>query len=394
MSEKYRPGTPLDFSLTAGGPIYQLLLRLRLGSGPLDLLGRRVTVITLFAWLPPFLLSVMAGTALEGVPVPFVYDLATQARFLVALPLLILAERVIQRRLEPALQQFVGREIVLPEALPRFQSLLASVLRWRNSTAIEVGLIVTVFAVTHLISQEIALKTSTWYARFTDQGSQMTAAGAWYSWVSMPLFQFILLRWFYRWGLWTSLLWRMNRLPLKLIPTHPDHAAGLSFLSRTATAFSPVLFALSSILSGVVAGKILYEGASLVSFKFEMIVLVVILMLIALGPLCAFMPSLWRAKVKGEIEYGTLSNRYVSDFDRKWNEKNTGSSEVLLGSADIQSLADLANSYAIVDRMRVVPFDRDAVLETAAAALLPLVPLVLFVIPLDQLIAKLLKILF
>jgi len=60
-----------------------------------------------------------------------------------------------------------------------------------------------------------------------------------------------------------------------------------------------------------------------------------------------------------------------------------------MGSADIQSLADMGNSFAVVRTMRLAPVSRDAVLELAACVLVPLAPLLLTVMPVEDLVKKL-----
>jgi hypothetical protein len=62
-------------------------------------------------------------------------DLEVQYRFLVALPLLIMAEPVVHRRMRPVLQQFVGRNLIPEGAMARFEAAIASAYRLRNSAA-------------------------------------------------------------------------------------------------------------------------------------------------------------------------------------------------------------------------------------------------------------------
>ena len=66
--------------------------------------------------------------------------------------------------------------------------------------------------------------------------------------------------------------------------------------------------------------------------------------------------------------------------------------EPLIGSADVQSLADLGNSYELVREMRVLPFTRDAVIQLGVITLLPLAPLLLTMIPLEELLKRLVQI--
>jgi hypothetical protein len=128
-----------DFSLVLGGPLYQLFLRSRITTDSLGLLKRRVIVISLVAWLPLLVLSALAGQAVDGgIEIPFLYDVEAHTRFLLALPLLVVAELVVHQRIRPIVLQFLERGIVPMEAQPGFQAIIGSAMRLRNSVAIEV----------------------------------------------------------------------------------------------------------------------------------------------------------------------------------------------------------------------------------------------------------------
>jgi len=90
---------PYDFSIVLGGPLYQLVRRAHLAGDALELLRRRVLFIPLFAWLPLLLLSVLGGRAWgHAVTVPFLLDLSVHVRYLLTMPLLIVAEMVVHGR--------------------------------------------------------------------------------------------------------------------------------------------------------------------------------------------------------------------------------------------------------------------------------------------------------
>ena len=125
-----------DFSLVLGGPLYQLYLRTRLAKEPIQLLHRRIIVFALIPWVPLWLLTAMDGHALGGVKVPFLLDLDAHARFLVALPLLIVAELFVHQRIRVIVRQFINHGLVEPEDLRRFEYAVASSMRLRNSVAI------------------------------------------------------------------------------------------------------------------------------------------------------------------------------------------------------------------------------------------------------------------
>lgn len=384
-----------NFSLVLGGPLYQLLMRAHMGSCVVRLVKRRILVISLFSWLPLLVLSlVFRDQAAEPIRVPFLYDIDVHVRFLLAVPLMLLAELVVHQRIAPLVEQFRQREIISGDALPRFQALIDSALALRNSVLIEVALLTLVFTAGHYLwSHQIVLETATWFAVLHDGQSQFSPAGYWYSYVSIPVFQFLLVRWYFRIFIWMRFLWQIARMPLSLIPTHPDRAGGLGFLGGSAAAFVPLTLAQSVLVTGVVANRIFHEGASLLDFKPEIAATVVFILLTVFAPLCAFAPKLAQAKRLGRLEYGNLASRYVREFDQKWLRSASPPAEPLVGNADIQSLADLAGSFDVIKEMRLFPFDKAIVLQTAVVALLPVSPLLLTLISLEDIVKTLLGIL-
>jgi len=376
-----------DFSMVLGGPLYQLFLRAHLARAPLDLLPRRIIVISLLGWLPLLIFALATGRAWGGAKVPFLLDIATHARFLIALPLLILAEWVVHMRFRPLIGQFLARDLIRPADRPRFHEIMKSSFRLRNSVVVEVILLLIVFTGGHFIwRHQGSLQTTTWYS----DGGYLTAAGKCYAYWSQPLFQFILLRLYFRIFIWSRFLWKTSRLDLNLVPTHPDHAGGLGFLTGAAHAMMPLLFAQSAVISGVLANRIFFEGAKLAQFRVEILVLVLFLLALALGPLMVFAPALLACQRLGRREYGLLASRYVGAFDRKWVRGQFDPNE-LLGSGDIQSLADLGNSFSIIESMNPFPFGKAAAVRVALMTALPLLPLVLTVIPFDELIDRLFR---
>jgi hypothetical protein len=384
-----------DFSLVLGGPLFRLFRRAHLSGSVLELPHRRILVITTFAWLPLLILSSLDGHALRGVTLPFLKDIETQIRFLIALPILIAAELIVHLRLRPVVQSFVSRDIVIAKEMPQFHEAINSAIQWRDSIPLEVGLLIFVYAVgPWLWRSQIALGASTWYAIPESGHLHLTPPGYWIAFVSIPIFQFILLRWYLRLFIWFRFLWRASRLNLNLIPTHPDRAGGLAFLGSSSYAFAPILFAQGATLAGLIANRVLYAGESLLSFKMEAVGLIAVFMLAILGPLTVFTPKLARAKRKGFADYGLLASRYVEEFEQKWVKGRGLLSDDLLGSGDIQSLADLGNSYGVIGEMRAVPFGIRDMMRLAAVTAAPLVPLGLLIFSLEELLISLVKIIF
>jgi hypothetical protein len=391
-----RVGSP-DFSLVLGGPLYQLLRRTHLADDALMLQRRRIVVISLIAWLPLLVLAALAGRLFgSAVAVPFLLDVDVHVKFLVAMPLLVAAELVVHQRMRALSSTFRERNLIPEAATQRLDAAIASAYRLRNSVLAEVLLIAIVYVVgvTIVWRQYLALDAPTWYATPTAGGSSLTLAGVWYGYVSLPVFQFLLCRWYFRIFIWARLLWQVSRIELNLVPTHPDRVGGLGFLATTSYAFIPLLMAHGALLSGNLANQIFHAGASLTQFRLEILLLVVFMVILVVGPLLVFAPQLAAARRTGLREYGTLAQRYVRDFDAKWLRGTGGADEPILGTGDIQSLADLGNSFSIIQDMRMVPVTKQAMLQLGAATLAPIVPLLLTLMPLEDLIKKLFGIIF
>ena len=387
------PGETPDFSLVLGGPLFQLLRRAHLEGSALELLHRRCVAFVLITWVPLFVLSTFTASAGGAARISFFHDIEVHARFLVALPILIAAELLVHLRIRPVLRRFVEWRIVLPEDTPAFQRAVESALKIRNSIYVELVLLAAVYTLgLWLWNGRTELGLVTWYAH---PGSRwnLTPAGYWYVFVSLPVFQFVLLRWYLRLLIWFRLLWQINRIPLNLLPTHPDRCGGLSFLGKSSYAYAPILFAQGAILAGIVADRVLYRGESLESFKFQIGGFVLFFLVVVLGPLLMFTPRMADTRRKGLADYGLFAQRYVEGFDQKW-VRGPSASDELLGTGDIQSLADLGNSYQVVREMRVVPFGLQDISRLTIATVAPLVPLLLTIFSFEELLIRIAKVLF
>jgi len=380
------------FSLWCPSPLQRVYCRLHLADDAFELVTRRVVAVIAVAWLPLFILSALERRVSTGVHVPFLLDLDVQARMLIALPLLVAGEVVIHRRMPIVVRQFVERKIVVGTARARFDEAVASALSLSRSPWIELLLLGIVYTVGVSITAAItSLPGVTWYGTPTDGAMIRTAAGWWYIAVSRPLFQFVLLRWYYRFLVWNRFLWQMSRVRLQLVPTHPDRRAGLGFVFGLSDAFAPFLFAHGAIVAGRVANGVIHAGLTLQQSEPELVTVPILALLFVLAPEFAFALMLWRVKRKGLSDYGRLAQRYVREFDHKWIHHPTPVFETLLGNMDIQSLADLANSYDTIRELEVLP-TRRAIIALLIVTVLPLAPLPLTVISSQELLERLVKV--
>lgn len=390
-------GTDEDFSLVLGGPLFQMFRRAYLSGNALELLRRRIVFAVTITWLPLLVLSAWEGLAWGNrVSLTFLRDVDAHARFLLALPILLVAEKIVHQRMRNVLRQFSVRQLIPEHARTQFADAVASAKRLRNSVPAEVLLIIFVYTVGVLFiwRQLVEVDLSNWHGTTPNETLNPSLAGWWFGLVSLPLFQFLLFRWYYRLVIWARFIWQISRIKLNLFPTHPDRCAGIGFLSNVSYAFVPLLLAQGVLLSGMMANRVLYTGATLEDFKLDILALVAMALLVVLGPLLFLSPQLAQARRTARREYGDLAQRYVREFDNKWLRGGAPKDEPLVGSGDIQSLADLGNSYQVITEMKWVPFTPRTILQLGVTTLAPLAPLLLTIIPLDELVTKFLKIVF
>lgn len=121
--------------------------------------------------------------------------------------------------------------------------------------------------------------------------------------------------------------------------------------------------------------------------------LIVVLLIVFTGPLMVFAPKLFRLKQDGLLRYGMLASHYTQLFDSKWVDGINTSEEPLLGTADIQSLADLGNSYELIRKMRAVPIQLSDFIAMALPGVIPALPLAATVMPVSEILKDILRLL-
>ena len=344
-------------------------------------------------WLPLLVLSVAQGVAYGSrVDLPFLRDFSANVRFLVALPILILAESRIDRRWRQLAREFLRRRLVGAAELPAFETTIESLTRWRDHFLPEAVIAVVALIPSLFVTQLEILTTSNWHS-LGPSGSEVSLAGWWFNLVSTPLFRFILLRWVWRMLMWTSFMWRVSRLDLHLSATHTDMAGGIGFLSEGQRAFGPIVFAGGAVVAGQVGNAIAYEGATLQSVQYHMIAYGILAILVLAAPLLVVAPLLIKVKRKALFDFGALVTEHAQLFDAKWNRADLSTGEAILGNPDASSLSDLGSSFAVVRSMSVVPIDRATLISLAVASALPMLPVVLLATPADEVIGAVIKML-
>jgi hypothetical protein len=389
-AEPAAPAGP-DSSLMRSGPFHRFQRALHLEDPRNPRTARRALLFALVSWLPLAALAAVQGLAINDDPRrSLLLDFTVYARFLVAVPVFILGESVADSRYSIIVNYLLRSGIVTGSERQAYDDLLSSTRRLRDSWVAEilwvvlayVGAVLSVFY--HAMSEQ-----STWLVDGAAGLSHLSWAGGWYAAVSLPLFQFLLYRTVWSWLIWVRFLRRLSRLRLRLTPTHPDLAGGLNILGDSPYAIAVFVFAIGAVLSAALIMQVSYEGASVVIYHNVFIVYLLLAMVISFGPLLVFIGKLDRLRQRGLRDYGTLANRHAQLFDEKWTNRAGFTEDIVeipLGSPDTSSISGLKASYEMVKRMRFCPFEVRALVVLAAAALIPMVPLILMEFPLQRIL--------
>ncbi len=360
--------------------------------GPLHQLGRRLGLMRGTNTVP-IGLALGVGIWLVIVALAFVqgvtdrlFDLsvvAAHARLLLVIPLFFMCESWIGPRMTAFVATIARTGVVPPSAKPALDVEVARTRRRVNAWWPEAVCLVAA------IGLEVTGSSLQKYgATGAYDPSRDALAFRLYFRVGLTLFRFLLFRGVWRLSIWTWFLWRVSRLDLRLIPGHPDRAGGLGPLEGVHERFTPLVAALSVLESASFAESIA-TGTLAISAVYPWLTIVLLIDgALFLGPLLVFTDKLWAARTKGVGLYAGLAARYVTEFEAKWTGDNVPAGEPLLGTSDIQSLADLANAVSVVKGMRWITVGPRLLTMMMIAAVAPLTPLLLFQYPVTELAQK------
>ena len=359
--------TAPDFRLGAGGLFYRAGRAVHLTSA-----GRVLGALLCVAWLPLFPLA-FADRLLRLAPGTILADPSVHVRLLVAVPLFLLAERVLAREVRLTVRQLDDDGYVAPDERARFAAMLAASVRLRDSRLAELALVALAFAGGVLSLLGVVGPGGVIHGL---SDVRLTAARLWYGLVSLPVYQLMLLHALWRFAIWVQLLARLSRLRLNLVVAHPDRAGGLAFVAMPSVAFvALLLLGTSSVLAAGWGTQLVRGQVRLAALAPVFLVYVFAGLLLALAPLSAFTPRLFATQRHGRRRLASLVSTTARRFWARWVER-PGAGD-LLGSPDPQSQAALAETYETVARSRIFLFGTREVVTLVVAAALPVLPLLL-----------------
>jgi hypothetical protein len=376
-----------DISLVRGGPFYRVQRAFGLIRAGQWNLGRRIALFVAAGWLPLFLITVLLN---PGGLDSLIRDYRVHSRMLIAVPALLIAELLMELRFSTVMGHMREAGLLDASDMARVDDTIAALIRVRNSFLPELTIILLL--IVHTATSFKGLVDATpWLANGTAPDLHLTAAGLYAVMVSVSIFQFLLGLALWKWLLWTFFAFKLSRRNLKLIPTHPDEHGGLGFLGLTAAAFAPVAFAATAVIGATWREEILRHHAHLMDFKLPAIFLLVIVVLIAFGPLVFFVPRLSALRRRGILEYGILGQMHSAEFHEKWILHRAGHESEFLQAPESSALTDYGSSFDRIEQLQPFLADKGALYTLAASVAIPALPVILAEIPIAVVLQDLFK---
>ena len=346
---------------------------------------RRALLAVAITWVPLAVLTAIHGDFVaEDAADSFLFDFGVHARFLVAAPLLILAEAICVPRLGTIARHFVDAGLIADKDRARFDDAVTSTRRLRDSTQVEIVAAVLAYAIVWFVVYVTPpSELPGWHGSAEGESFTISPAGWWGFLVSLPLLIILQLGWLWRVFLWARFLRLMSRLELRLVPAHPDHVAGLKFVGNSVQVLLPLGFITGVLAAGAIANRVVHEGATLFDYRYPIAGIVLFIVAVVTGPLLVFGKRLLEEKRRGMFQYGALAAGVGRQFERKWLERKGTVEDDALEVPDFSATTDLYQVVSNVYDMRTVPIDVRDVLLLVATTLLPFLPIVLMAVPFD-----------
>lgn len=342
--------------------------------------GIRILVLSGIAWLPLVVLTLIEGTFItDDITIPFVKDVVPYVRGLVIIPLLVMADNVIEPMMSRIVRYLRVSGIVPESEQERLHSAVDRMaylmnIKWIQLIIVTLAILVSWWLRTDYVDMWKEENVTSWALQLKGDEVDETMAGLWFLFVTSPLVTFLFYRWIWRYIAWTIFLYRVSRLKLELYASHTDLAGGLGIFGGGQSLFGVVFLVMATMISSQLANNLLYEGEALIDVRLVVLVFIICSVIVIEAPLLFFTRKLFNLKRRALAEYGALQHRISGDFHHHWI---TDENKKLVDSMQPSAMADYSAVYEIVSSMRIVPLNPRVIVVLAVVLLLPFLPLAL-----------------
>jgi hypothetical protein len=352
-------------------------------AGP-KVIQRRAALLAVVAWLPLVLMTAFQrGASSADAWITPLLDIRIISRYLIALPVLVIAEPVFIGRLSGIVLHFQRAAFVRRVDTARFARILSASRALLLHHLVEVVIVLATLGFSlRLLSPGMARGAAAWQLQSVAENPRLSSNAQWWlALVSQPLFMIFVARWCWRSVVWSRTLRCISKLDLNLVPAHPDRAGGLLFVAQSIPALAPFGFALACGLAGAIAGSTSAQALNLRTIAGAAGILLGILVIIAIGPLCWFSTPLRASQLRGIVEYGELAVRIGRRFEARWLRERRFVTSEALSASDFSATVDLYSVVSAVYTVRFVPVRTRSLYKLVLATMIPFLPMLLTIVP-------------
>jgi hypothetical protein len=391
-TQMQEPETLETVSLIRGGALYRFQEMAHLIRPNQWNIGRRIFIAVLVGWVPLVVLTAASGS--RASLVALLKDYRVFARVFIAIPLLIAAQKQIEERFRLVVRQFLDAGLLSAEDRPQFQAILARIGRLKDAWIPELALVFFGCLGGILFVGNDLVSDAPWSVRVLGASIVHSPAGWYFELITQTIYTVLLGLALWKWCLYALFFWRVSRLQLQLIPCDPDQSGGLGFVGYSPAAFIWVALAASTAVGSVIRYEAMHSTFSRELLIAILILWVVLVLFVFVGPLAVFAPKLMQLRRLGYLQYSSLAHLHAEQFHEKWVSTRPTHLQGLLAAPEIQVLSSLAHTFDRLQGIKPLPVDRVTLIEIAVAAAVPMLPVIMTQIPLNELLRIIFRAMF
>jgi len=380
------------YELVTGGLIDTIMVKLNFRSEENPGYIKRAIFYSAVTWFPLMLLSIFEGNLIdENVDINFLEDFLTHIRFLLVVPFLVMIERVVDNSLDNYVNS--THRIIEEKEEIKFGAITKRLQNLSDAFLPEVIFILIIGLIIFTNWSSLEFSQSKWNLRREELGSDFSIAGIYYLFISIPIYELLLIRWFWRWCIWTYSVFKFSRLNYNIESTHADKMAGMEYLNIVPFNFGIVALSLAAITSALLGIGIVYFNHSLTEYYYLILAFIIVIPVTIYLPLLLFIPALIKAKIRGISYFGSLIQHHNVLYKLKWMSGSMPENENILGSLDNSSMADINGAYQqSISEMSSIPINLRMMISVMLILIIPFIPLLGTMYTFGELINKLIEV--